>query len=323
MIAALATKKAEGRDVLVLSSAEQVNLMGARVVRGRIQAIGNSLRAIPNPGPPDCMSTGISKSAPGAPESRFRAELGAPDVGAFLATDTTYASVPLSLDDRMLIAAIGISGGAMEMSGATKERNGRADWQTATEGTSAAKPATFLIPSEVVYVPEKSVILREYLAMMALADTLRHCKTDQAKAAVALADAYSKELTTPGEKTGVSPLGSAVQASAALNRTTEADRVPYILRVTVEKAGGTAITRGNIWYTLGFPGAATVSSGLLTSYRLVDPSTGITHSAGFVRCVIPPVRMGNVHLVVNKEAQNYFNKDSKRGETYCSYIATP
>ena len=149
------------------------------------------------------------------------------------------------------------------------------------------------------------------------------CTTDEAKAAIALADAVSKDITTPAEKTGISPLGAAMQTSGALRRRTSDDTTPYVLRLAVEQTGGTAITRGNIWYTLGFPGAATVSSGLLTSYRLVDPGTGVTHSAGFVRCVIAPVSMGNVHLVVNQEAQNEFNRNKLRGKTYCSYIATP
>lgn len=317
VIAALATQKTVGRDILVLSRSEQVNLMAAQVVRGRIGTISRALAAVRQGGsaackkPPKDALKGLSEIEQLLSNMRFDPT----DIGAAFATDTTYASVPLTLDDRMLVASVGMSGTSYKLKGS-------AEWQPAAYQTGGGD-SRFIIPSEIVHVGSGNAILKAYEDMLASADQLRHCDTDGAKAAVALADAYAKELITPGEKTGISPLGAAVQADAVVRGAGRSAVPPYVLRVAVEQTGGTAITRGNIWYTLGFPGAATISSGLLTSYRLVDPQTGVAISAGFVRCVIAPVSMRNVHLVVNKEAQDYFTSDRRRGATYCSYIATP
>ena len=74
--------------------------------------------------------------------------------------------------------------------------------------------------------------------------------------------------------------------------------LPLILRTTIEQQGGTSITRSGILYTLGFPGAAQISAGLIASYRLVEPDTGQAKAAGFVLCVVKPVNIGRVARIV-------------------------
>jgi hypothetical protein len=366
VIAALATASAEDRDVIVLSRAEQVNLMTADTVRRRIRAISGALGGIGTDSnkcvKPDAdtalrqalsrlykmESTSTDETAGMPAATAERAGPSGADIAAAFATDISYSPVALSLEDRMLIAAIAMSGKAHSLNGAPVWTPANYSWNTDAElrkpaknGEDAAKPGKdgvepakdkpkpvgeFIIPSEIVALPrggdansEQPLIIDEYIKMTELADVRRHCNADIGKSLVAAADAYAKEITTPAEKTGTSQLAAARQAEAMLRRV----KNPYLLRVAVEQVGGTAVTRANIWYTLGFPGAATIGAGLVTSFRLMDPASGVTKSAGFVRCAIQPVNMGNVHLVVNEDAADYFTKDSYRGRTHCSYVASP
>ena len=90
-----------------------------------------------------------------------------------------------------------------------------------------------------------------------------------------------------------------------------------VLRVAVEQTGGTAITRSNIFYTLGWPGAATVSAGFLASFRLTDPVKGTALLAGFVRCAVTPTRFQDVRKIVAADQQQLLE-----AAVSCSVITT-
>jgi hypothetical protein len=306
VIAALAVSKAGDHPILVVARSEQPALMSARIVTDRLTAIDARLRRT------SC--TASVAEAPGGFEALFKGapKLGLPDITAAVATDTTYAPIPLTFDDRMLVAATAMSGTGIGLPG-------RNDW-TLAEWQGGPRPSgktRMIVPSEITAVSGDNSLLALYEKTAADADILRSCGGAEAKAAVGVADAYIAAITSPSDKTGSSELVAALQLADTL------PQAPYVLRVVVEQTGGTAITRSNIWYTLGFPGAVTLSSGLLASFRLMNPATGETLTAGFVRCAIAPVNINNVYAVVNPRADTYFSRTRGRGQPYCSYIATP
>jgi len=57
-----------------------------------------------------------------------------------------------------------------------------------------------------------------------------------------------------------------------------------VIRVYIDRAGGSLITRRNLWTALGAP-AIGVSGGLVASYQSANPESGLAGSSGAVRCV--------------------------------------
>lgn len=64
------------------------------------------------------------------------------------------------------------------------------------------------------------------------------------------------------------------------------DKVLKVLRVDVDRAGGTLVSSSNVFTTLGIPGV-TIRGGLVVTYRLTDPVNGQRHSAGTIICRVP------------------------------------
>jgi hypothetical protein len=89
---------------------------------------------------------------------------------------------------------------------------------------------------------------------------------ERMRAAIARCDAFLTRVTMP-DATGSVP---AVRA-ARLEQLAEAGAL--VLRLHVEKAGGTLITRKNLWTFFGAD-PVRVSGALVVSYRLVDPADG-------------------------------------------------
>ena len=191
-----------------------------------------------------------------------------------------------------------------------------ARWQTPAWGRSAKSP-TYLLPSEIQGNPAGSQILADYNELLAKADRLRHCtaRDEKAKAAVSAIDAYAVAINSVSDKAPVAPLALAIQQESLFS-----NGAPKILRVSVEQSGGTSRTSSGIWYTLGFPGAATVSAGLLVSFRLIDTSTGKTEMSGIVRCAVPYASLRSIKHFAKPELKTGEQGVPPRKAT-CSYIA--
>lgn len=96
-------------------------------------------------------------------------------------------------------------------------------------------------------------------------------------AAVKRYDDYFAKITAVDDK-GVVTLAVALGQSFLLQGDYR------LLRVGVEKAGGTSITRKNLFVLLGIVPAVGVSGGLLVSWDESDPKTGQIMSAGTIAC---------------------------------------
>ncbi len=100
-------------------------------------------------------------------------------------------------------------------------------------------------------------------------------------------DAFNKLISTANEA-GQTPFISAILAEQLV------ENDPWLLRVAVNKAGGTITNTKNIATTLFAADPVRVSGGLVASYVLVDASDGSVQAAGSVSCQTARVRLGQV-----------------------------
>jgi hypothetical protein len=107
------------------------------------------------------------------------------------------------------------------------------------------------------------------------------------KAVIVDFDAFNKLISTANEA-GQTPFISAILAEQL------ASKNPWILRVFVNKAGGTITNTKNIATTLFAADPVRVSGGLIASYALVAASDGGVKAAGSFSCQTARVRLGRV-----------------------------
>ena len=116
---------------------------------------------------------------------------------------------------------------------------------------------------------------------------------------------------------GPSLLSTAAQAE---NLRGETGASPFILRVGIEHAGGTAISRTGLLYALGLPGAATVGAGLVTSFRLVDGNDGQLLRQGIIRCAVRQTNVRRVpELLGHAGRPNTITQPERLSETVCDF----
>jgi hypothetical protein len=97
-------------------------------------------------------------------------------------------------------------------------------------------------------------------------------------------------------------------------------KAPVILRVSVDQAGGTTISRTGVLYALGLPNAATVGAGLITSFCLVEPGGGAIVRQGVVRCAVHQTNIRRVpELLGHREYRKSATEPSPLGETVCDF----
>lgn len=115
-------------------------------------------------------------------------------------------------------------------------------------------------------------------------------------------DALTDRLTKP-EKDSLPPL--ALLYTDAENYS----KADYVLRVWLDKGGGTTITKKNLWTTLGARSVA-MTGGAIVSYLLIAKKTGEVAKAGFLKCSTDLTSLRGAHAA-----------KSKRGN--CTKLAEP
>lgn len=259
--------------LLLLTSDESVNLSIGAVLSGRIgrlQADADAAAKACSPG---------SKALWSEKDFLGGASLTGADVAGALRTDQTIGGFDIALGERALINAMG----------AANAKGGTLDLR---------------ILSDMVAAPGNSPVVASFNALERTVAGLRPCAAiEKPDAAIAKAvknaasvvsrfDALSSYATAPGEKGAPSPL----ERAAALGDLVRSDL--RLLRVSVEKAGGTTLTRSNIFLKLGAPGAAVVSGGLVAGFRVVDPATGKLEQSGAVLCAMEQIKFASVRKTV-------------------------
>lgn len=294
------------KTVLVLGHGDALDLTMARYFQMRLRQLaiaGRNLGPCPPPKPSQVSSTQKGEQTFQALDNFFKSLAPAPsDLTAAIATDTTIQGIPLTTDERVLVDSIMMAA----------PRNAAwvdSDLLTYPAHTSAVPPdptvtsqVAFKIPGDMADVSADTGLIKEFNDLQLEAMRKRTCGSDAAKQWLTEAQAF-EAMATAGDK-GAPPLAAAAELLSI------ADTGDYlVLRIAIEQSGGTAITRSNIFYTLGLPGAATVSAGLLVSFRLSDPANGTDVLTGFVRCAVRPTRFQDIHRLVASDPRYHVPAD--------------
>lgn len=290
IVAAATAAKPAGRAVLLAAHDQQVDLVSPLIIRRRIAQFQTAIAEPSLQCRTDLDDQRAEKEKQKQAEARlhlFGGTLSGGSITPFvpsdfaqaLTTDITINPIALSADDRMLVNAIEIrGGGAFHL-----------------VGESTGLPAA------------NSSILAGYFRLVD--DIVKRravCVRSDHASVVAAADSFANSLTA-ADKGALSALATAVQLERYAGGidaagTGQAPLPALLLRVAVEQVGGTAITRSNIFYELGLlKGAATIASGLVVSYRLVDPSTGRPVATGIVSCMTPQRNLREVAKHIGKD----------------------
>jgi hypothetical protein len=316
VIAGLVNSRLANRsNVLVLTHGDTVNLTTLRIIRARLthftqRFLTFQCRRRPRPTRiPEANLNGLLEMS-----GHFTP---ADAIGA-LAVSTSYAAVEAPVDERLLINSLIVNGG-LRLQFDNRPRTRPASWlRPEWDDRTGGGRVRFVVPTELQANPE-SGLFQQYLALVRRADELRPCGAADAdlKAAVDDFASYATALNA-SEDNAPSLLAVASQLDVAAPGGAAAS----ILRVAVEQSGGTTATRSSIWYTLGFPGAATVGSGLLISFRLIDADSGESTFAGVVRCATRRQNIRSIARIVQGETvQEWSARSAHRPDTGCTYIA--
>jgi len=298
-IADNARTRYRNRQVLILDKDDQIDFSTALWVVKRMEDLNLAAGRLPVAdckNKPIIVSTRTVKSGPkkggagtgrmeslttGPPESSTTSTtfgFARTDIVAALATDVSVGSVKLGVDDRTLIDAILMG-------------NSKATWLDAKNATfsfSKADNDGFAVLNERQAVdPGHNHAFDQLRKLQTWTDTNRKCDSDSFKAMLSTIDQFVSSITAADK-------GTPAIVTAAELAPNGFNDLPLILRVAIDDRGGTTVTRSSIWYSLGWPGAAVITSGLKVSFRLSDPRDGTNLTTGQVRCATRPISYRDV-----------------------------
>jgi hypothetical protein len=253
-----------GSGTIILAGDEELNFDQLTTFRvqtsGIAQALQQALGAMPNV--TSCNPPLGGLPAPGAaPLAIGIASLVSTAAGA-LKSDTELQGVSADTPNALLVRAV-----------------------------AAEKPNTFILPSLLtrIDINSRDATIVKLCQLQVAANQARTAiptkpttaadkkKASDLTAAVKLYDDYVAGLIKPDDKGNV-PLVQIYRQSKL-----EPALSKNVLRVFVDKAGGSLLTRRNLWTSLGAR-AIGVSGGLLASYTIFAPDTGMVVSAATYRC---------------------------------------
>ncbi|MEE4338681.1 hypothetical protein [Erythrobacter sp.] len=197
-------------------------------------------------------------------------ELTAADIFGAVRVSTDISPIAVDLDTSLLVTAL------------TK--------RAAAARTS--EPADLRVWTEIANSPQPSALASKLAAVENEIAALEAagCKEVLPKeqfaeftADLAKIKAAAASFRKPASDGALSPIEAADRVAGALgDRGNEA----RILRLSVDKAGGTLLNNSSIWTSLGIPGT-TVRAALVVFYRSIVPDTGQIEKAGIIACNFP------------------------------------
>ncbi|MEO1045589.1 MAG: hypothetical protein AAFX04_09140 [Pseudomonadota bacterium] len=267
------TKKSN-KSVVPLGAEQSLDINDYLLVEAQLESLEPFLSEIHKTS--FCAGKSGSKGQPGiAATATPGPKLTAADLVALLRSDTEVKGVNITQSEQMVINAIlskQILSGAHDSNG----------WRLPSEMVKTEIDSTKGIYKSLL--DARQIVSAFYKAGCA--------NDDIAKREKAIADSLSAALTAitkPSDK------GAPSLFARALLQENLADDIAnlLILRIKVEKAGGTLLTTNNIFTRLGAP-AVTMGGGLVVTYRLVDPNEGTILLAGNIVCRTPRRTLHNI-----------------------------
>jgi hypothetical protein len=262
------------KKILVLAGSEGLDFGQVGALETQMKALSDSLQracglVAPTtkckPTEVDTLSVGVATAAIGA-------------AAGLLRQNTELTGVNVELESRVLAAAVA----------AKLDKGVIPTAATAFRVTDQNDLLTQF--NDLVFTAEEARKLRDLIAKK-VADKKKVSAAEKAALADINAllpryDALYTKLTTP-ETSGAVPLASAARLKQLLKDD------PLVLRVYIEKAGGTVLKRENVLTMLGADPVA-VSGGLIASYQLTNPYDGDARAFGMVTCRTALTRLRRV-----------------------------
>ncbi|HEX4693561.1 hypothetical protein [Sphingomonas sp.] len=289
------------RQVLVVGHSDTIDFAAARYFAWRLKALEayTAEQCTDKPGKVATKGKSTPAPSPDPGERTFslilntpegRAVLSPSDAVAAIATDIDVKGIPLSVDDRMLVNSILMGTASAPRWYQPGELNMKEIERKADNASGGSDQ--FIAPGDLGDIATDGVLTNRFLARFdALSDWAgknTECKSLKDKVAAI------KAFVAAGLAADKGP--APIMAAAELNTILTGN--PDVLRVAIEQDGGLAVTRSNIWYSLGYPGAVKVSAGLIVSFRLTDPRLAAPILTGVIRCVVKSTSLRDVkHLI--------------------------
>jgi len=243
---------AKERSVIVLGSTDPLDFGVVAMFQEEMIAIDRQLQ--------EARNTPVSSKGAQVEIAPLEAAPIITSVAGLFRSDTDISAVEVNLDARVLTAAV-----ASHVSNAFIP--------AARIGATVSSP----LKDYFDRLAKLAELTRKERDELAITEPKGQAKTklDRLDAALKRYDTFGQQATTADK--GVVPLVAASRLSAMLKDN------PLVLRVNAEKSGGTLLKRTNILTFFGADGVS-ISSGLVASYQLTDPSTGTIAAAGVVTC---------------------------------------
>ncbi|MBD8552000.1 hypothetical protein [Sphingomonas sp. CFBP 8764] len=289
--AAEINQKNTAGPIVLLDSDDTLDLGRGSVLRHQIEAM---LVAFEAAATPTCART---QSNGGAALVAPVAVIGA--VLSLLRTDTEISAISVDGAEGALINAIA--------------------------GTAKDK---YVIPAAIIRVRDDGPTATKLTNLITTRETIPACKaaisaaastTEQKTAAaeqIAKIDGVSARIDTYLAAVGTRSEGKTSDLDIALLGDTIIARHPNarVMRVRLEKAGGTLLKRSNLFTMLGAP-AVGITGGAVISWQVTDPETGMVDGGGVLVCRTKLTNLRDIHKGrVNASACGVEVHDPAQGE---------
>lgn len=256
--------------IVLLADEEKLGVISSYGVRNRLDILLSSLKT---------MQATVSEQCPsfsnnmGGDRILGGAEVTAADLISLLRSDRTVSGISISPDTQAVLNAI------------------------ASKNTVGSTNVSWIIPSEISVGLATSNLIADTQQTIAgftpLAAGVCDKQSKQLKTNAQTYLSMANALVAEGEKGSPSPLENAIRFESLIGKNVQ------VLRIRVTKMGGTLVNKSNIWTTIGFNGV-TVGGGLIATYRLIDPKSGVIHTSGSIVCSHPSLSPKQINRAKSK-----------------------
>lgn len=286
------------RKVILLAGDEPLDfgLLGA--IETEVKALAQQLESACQQDGKTCLASETVTNSP----AMISAVIGA--AAGLLRQNTELSGIDVSLNSRVLAAAV-----ASKMAGKGIIPTAATAFDETTAGTNSVLTNFFRLVTTATSARQ----VRDNLAGVKKPSQKQKNALAALNTALTRYDAFYTKMTS-AESSGVVPLANAARLRQLL------DGRPLVLRVDVEKAGGSVVKRENLFTLLGADPVA-ISGGLVASYRLTDPYTGVVSAAGMVTCRTASMRLRHVQDATWKPKPKA-GETAKAGRAICEAQAS-
>lgn len=283
---------AKNRFVLVVGKDETWNFSLSSSLKEEMASLTRSLISVR--GAENCQAPPPTKASAGAQVLRAAPAAAAPAPQIAGSVLPLAGAVLSALKGNTTISGVSLSPGSQLLNDAVagKLSNGpdRAYAITPSELTDAGDIARSDVSrawNALVQARQSLLTCRSALAVNGVQDSIKG-RVAVLDSAIASADAFAARATlSVDDKPSLLVRAMLIDVLASRN--------PLVLRLGIEQAGGSILKRDSLASALGFSGVR-LTGGLVVSYRLSEPTTGIVFAGGVMVCRTTYASMKEIQL---------------------------